>query len=117
MKADRSRIRVAKVHVWSGVLVIALAMLVPVLQGQEIENPQYDFSAVTKRVQGWVDRGYYPGAAFLVAKNNQVIYERCFGAYTPDTVVFIASSGKWLAAATIMSLVDEGKRSEDHTSE
>ncbi len=35
MKADRSRIRVAKVHVWSGVLVIALAMLIPVLQGQE----------------------------------------------------------------------------------
>jgi len=93
--------------------MIALAMLVPVLQGQEIENPQYDFSAVTKRVQGWVDRGYYPGAAFLVAKNNQVIYERCFGAYTPDTVVFIASSGKWLAAATIMTLVDEGKLSLD----
>jgi len=64
-------------------------------------------------VQDWVDRGYYPGAAVLIAKENQVIYERCIGAYTPDTVVFIASSGKWLAAATIMSLVDEGKLSLD----
>jgi len=113
MKADWSRIRVAKVLVWSGILVIALAMLVPVLQGQETANPQYDFSAITKRVQDWVDRGYYPGAAVLIAKENQVIYERCIGAYTPDTVVFIASSSKWLAAATIMSLVDEGKLSLD----
>jgi CubicO group peptidase (beta-lactamase class C family) len=76
-------------------------------------NPQNDFSAITKQVQDWLDRGYYPGAAVLIAKENQVIYERCIGAYTPDTVVFIASSGKWLAAATIMSLVDEGKLSLD----
>jgi hypothetical protein len=35
MKADGRRIRVAKVHVWSESLVIALATLVPVLQSQE----------------------------------------------------------------------------------
>jgi CubicO group peptidase (beta-lactamase class C family) len=75
----------------------------------------YDFSAVTGRVQGWVDRGYYPGAAVLIAKDNQVIYEKCFGDHTPDTQELIASSGKWLAAATIMSLVDEGKLSLDDT--
>lgn len=77
----------------------------------------YDFSAVTAKVQGWVDAGYYPGAAMLVAKNNRMIYQHCFGSYTPETSVFIASSGKWLAAATIMSLVDEGKLSlDDHPS-
>jgi CubicO group peptidase (beta-lactamase class C family) len=73
----------------------------------------YDFSAVTQRVQGWVDRGYYPGAAVLAAQDHQVIYEKCFGDYTPDSVVLIASAGKWLAAAMIMSLVDEGKLSLD----
>lgn len=77
----------------------------------------YDFSAVSARVQGWVDQGYYPGAAVLVAKNNRVIYEKCFGDHTPDTQELIASSGKWLAAATIMSLADEGKLSlDDHPS-
>ena len=77
----------------------------------------YDFSAVTGRVQGWVDAGFYPGAAVLVAQDNQVVYEKCFGGYTPETQVFIASAGKWLAAATIMTLVDEGKLSlEDHPS-
>ena len=78
-------------------------------------KPVYDFSAVTRCVQGWVDSGYYPGAAVLVAKDNKVIYEKCFGNYSPDTQVLIASSGKWLAAATIMSLVDEGKLSLDDT--
>jgi CubicO group peptidase (beta-lactamase class C family) len=46
-----------------------------------------------------------------------VVYEKCFGTYTPATVVLIASAGKWLAAATIMTLVDEGKLSlDDHPS-
>ena len=76
-----------------------------------------DFSAVTKLVQGWVEQGYYPGAALLVARDNQVIYEKSFGSYTPETPVFIASAGKWLAVASIMSVVDEGKLSlDDHPS-
>jgi CubicO group peptidase (beta-lactamase class C family) len=73
----------------------------------------YDFSAVTRRVQEWIDRGYYPGAAVRVAKDGQVLYQRCFGGYTPRTEVLIASAGKWLAAATIMSLVDAGVLSLD----
>jgi CubicO group peptidase (beta-lactamase class C family) len=76
-----------------------------------------DFSAVTQQVQGWIDKGYYPGAAVLIAKDNRIVYEKGFGSYTPDTVVLIASAGKWLAAATIMSVVDEGKLSlDDHPS-
>ena len=76
-----------------------------------------DFSAVTTTVQGWVDKGYYPGAAMLVAKDDCIVYQKCFGSYTAETPVFIASAGKWLAAAAIMSLVDEGKLSlEDHPS-
>ncbi|MEY4387872.1 MAG: hypothetical protein RLY20_3155 [Verrucomicrobiota bacterium] len=77
----------------------------------------FDFTPVESRVSNWVQRGFYPGAAVLIAKDNQVCYEKCFGNYRPDTEVFIASAGKWLAAATLMSLVDEGKLSlEDHPS-
>jgi hypothetical protein len=94
-------------------LVVSCRSTSPVAKTTE----PYDFSAVTGRVQGWVDRGYYRGAAVLIAKDNQVIYEKCFGDHTPDTQELIASSGKWLAAATIMSLVDEGKLSlDDHPS-
>lgn len=77
----------------------------------------YDFSPVTRIVQKWVDAGYYPGAAVLVMRSNNLIYQHCFGNYTPDTPVYIASAGKWLVAATIMSLVDDGKLSlDDHPS-
>jgi CubicO group peptidase (beta-lactamase class C family) len=76
-----------------------------------------DFSAVTNLIQGWVDKDYYSGCGLMVAKDDQIVFERCFGSFAPDKVVFIASSGKWLAAATIMTLVDEGKLSlNDHPS-
>jgi CubicO group peptidase (beta-lactamase class C family) len=74
---------------------------------------QLNFSPVQSKVQAWVDKGYYPGASLLVAQNGQIIYEHYFGNYKPETVAFIASSGKWLAAATIATIVDEGKLSWD----
>jgi CubicO group peptidase (beta-lactamase class C family) len=77
----------------------------------------YDFSSVTECIQNWVDKGYYPGAGLFVARDDGVLYEKYFGSYGPETVVMVASSGKWLAAATIMSLVDEKKLSlDDHPS-
>ena len=71
------------------------------------------FNPVFRTVQGWIDRGYYPGAALLVAQGDRVLCERYFGSYRPDTVVYIASAGKWLAAATIAAAVDDGKLSWD----
>jgi CubicO group peptidase (beta-lactamase class C family) len=92
--------------------VLLLAFL-PLARGQAAP----DFLAVTNLIQSWVDKEYYSGCGLLVAKDDQIIFERCFGNFTPDRAVFIASSGKWLAAATIMTLVDEGKLSlEDHPS-
>ena len=82
------------------------------LKAAEVELP-YDFSAISQRIQIWVDKGYYPGASLIVAKDNKVICEHYFGNYTPQTQVYIASSGKWLAAATIAAVVDEGKLSWD----
>lgn len=69
----------------------------------------YNFSFLSKKIQGWCDSGYYNGASIIVVKENKTIYRKCFGNYQPQTVVFIASAGKWLAAATIAKLVDEGK--------
>src|SRR5688572_9923478 len=71
----------------------------------------YDFASIKQKIQSWVDSGYYNGASILIAKNNRVIYKNYFGTNKPETVVFIASAGKWLAAATIAAIVDEGKLS------
>jgi CubicO group peptidase (beta-lactamase class C family) len=69
----------------------------------------YDFSYLQQKIQSWVDSGYYNGASIIIAKDNKVIYKNYFGNYKPETVVFIASAGKWLAAATIAAVVDKGK--------
>jgi len=92
---------------------LVAVFLVPWMASGVPSTETYDFSAVTRRVQEWIDRGYYPGAAIVVARGDRVIYQRCFGDYTPHTQVFIASAGKWLVAATIMSLVDAGTLSLD----
>ena len=70
---------------------------------------RYDFSAIDNKIQVWIDKGYYTGAGLIIARDNMVIVDTCFGKFTCDSVVYIASAGKWLAAATIASVVDEGK--------
>jgi CubicO group peptidase (beta-lactamase class C family) len=75
----------------------------------------YDFAGVT----GYLDAGYQslglPGAGLVVWQDGQVVYEKTFGAYTPETQVPIASASKWLSAAVILTLVDEGKLSLEDT--
>jgi CubicO group peptidase (beta-lactamase class C family) len=71
------------------------------------------FPQVTAKVEDWMRHGYYKGAGLWIAKGDRVLYERYFGECTPDTEFFIASAGKWLASATLMSVVDEGKLSLD----
>ncbi|HWK05047.1 MAG TPA: serine hydrolase [Puia sp.] len=80
----------------------------------------YPFPAVTAKIGGWVDSGYYQGASLIVGRvagsasgKVEVIYEKYFGKYTPGTVAYIASAGKWLAAATIAAVVDRGLLSWD----
>lgn len=97
---------------------VAIALLVAFLPGcttgatpasRQAGVASHDFSKVT----GYMDAGYkslgLPGASLLVSKNGKIVYERYFGSYNAKTVVPIASSSKWLSAAVIMSLVDEGK--------
>lgn len=49
------------------------------------------------------------GAALWVGRNDKVLHLSEHGAVTADTVMPIASASKWLTAATVLTLVDEGK--------
>lgn len=82
-------------------------------QDTKKKDSAYDFSPIDKKINSWVDKGYYQGAGISVFKDNKNIYESYFGNYKPETVVFIASAGKWLAAATVAAVVEEGKLSWD----
>ena len=70
------------------------------------QGKQYDFSSLDSVIQGWVDKGYYPGASICVVKNDTVIFQKNYRDYTPDTKVYVASAGKWVAAAVIGAVVD-----------
>lgn len=73
----------------------------------------YEFTPVTAQIQQWVDKGYYPGAGLILGRDGAILAEQYWGGYDQDTVVFIASAGKWLAAATVAAVCDTGKLSWD----
>jgi len=95
-------------------LAAVLVLLQPPAARAGIPDP---FPLVTQRVQSWVDRGYYPGCSVWIARGDQTLYEKNFGNATQDTEVYIASAGKWLSAAAILAVVDEGKLSLDDPAE
>jgi CubicO group peptidase (beta-lactamase class C family) len=90
-----------------------LANNIPAFAQLSGKKAVYDFSQLDRKITGWVDSGYYRGASIIIAKNNRIIHLKYFGDYTPETVAYIASAGKWLAVATIAAVVDDGKLSWD----
>jgi serine-type D-Ala-D-Ala carboxypeptidase/endopeptidase len=53
------------------------------------------------------------GAGAQIFSNGKLIHESTAGDFTPQKVVSIASSSKWLTVATILTVVDEGRLSLD----
>jgi len=92
-------------------IIIALLILSTANSYAQAAKSEYNFSSITNKIQSWIDSGYYPGASLIIVKDNKIIYEKYFGSYDTNTVAYIASAGKWLAAATIAAVVDEGKLS------
>ena len=95
------------------VLLVSLGLCYALNAQVRQHRATYNFAPLTQQIQAWVSKGYYPGASMLIAKDGDVIYEQYFGTYKPETPVYIASAGKWLAAATIAAVVDDGKLSWD----
>lgn len=60
-----------------------------------------------------VSSEHLDGAALLVVDGGTEVERVTFGTYSDHTVVPIASASKWLTAATMMTLVDEGRVSLD----
>jgi CubicO group peptidase (beta-lactamase class C family) len=82
---------------------------IPVVRSQKTLN----FGSVDQKIQAWVDSGYYKGGNLVIGNRQKVLYQRSYGNYTAETSTYIASAGKWLAAATLAAVVEEGKLSWD----
>ena len=66
------------------------------------------FPSIDAYMKKLVDELPIEGAGLFVARAGGVVYENTWGIYSADTVMPIASASKWLTAATIMTLVDDG---------
>ena len=66
----------------------------------------YDFTPLDSIVTSWMNKGYYPGASICVVRDDSVIFQKNYKNFTPDTKVYVASAGKWVAAAVIGAVVD-----------
>jgi CubicO group peptidase (beta-lactamase class C family) len=75
------------------------------------------FESVDASIEARIAKDHLDGAALLVVRDGVTIRNRGYGSYDLTTVVPIASASKWLTAATMMTLVDEGRVSlEDQVS-
>lgn len=74
----------------------------------------FDFSGVTQMIEAQVAaRPTLTGCSLIVSFEGQIVYERHFGTFTPQTVADLASATKLLSGVLIMSLVDDGTISLD----
>ncbi len=71
----------------------------------------YDFAALDTLLER--EAPAHGGMALILVKDGEIIYDKGFSGMTTDTVIPIASATKWLSAAVIMALVDEGVLSLD----
>jgi CubicO group peptidase (beta-lactamase class C family) len=71
-----------------------------------VDNP--DFDEIEAQVVGRLEEAGLPGAGLLVVHEGELVEHEAWLDYDLDVVVPIASGSKWLTAATIMTLVDEG---------
>ncbi len=94
---------------WGVGLLGAITMSLQTSAPAQTPSNVPDLTPLAERVADWVDDGVYPGAGIVIGRGDRTMLERYFGTYRPETSVRIASAGKWLAAATIGALVDEGK--------
>jgi len=71
--------------------------------------PARDFTPLTNFVGQQIETNGVPGAALLIlGSDGHIEYEKYFGTWSDSTTAPIASASKWWAAATIMTLVDDG---------
>ena len=88
------------------VIFISICFIAGSCNVSSVQGSRYNFSSLDSVIQGWVSKEYYPGASICVVKNDSVIFQKNYGSYTPDSQVYVASAGKWVAAAVIGAVVD-----------
>ena len=72
-----------------------------------------DFSAVSRILEDYRGRGYYPSAVCQIFDEERTLYHRAFGDVTPDTWFDLASVSKIICTTLLLSAMDEGRLSPE----
>ena len=73
------------------------------------------FAAVDARMQQMVTERNLGGASIMLMRDGEVLLERHYRGFGPETRIPIASASKWMAGAVIAGLVDRGVWTLDDT--
>lgn len=66
------------------ILILAVGLVVTSCLRQGKQNVTYDFTPLDSIISTWMDKGYYPGGAICVIKNDSVLFEKTYGSFTPE---------------------------------
>lgn len=92
----------------AGVLTLA-ASAAATAQPAPAPQSTATFAAVEARMQQMVSQRNLGGASIVLMRNGEVLLERHYRSFGPETRIPIASASKWLSGAALMSLVDAGQ--------
>jgi CubicO group peptidase (beta-lactamase class C family) len=73
------------------------------------------FAGVDAQVESMLTAHGLPGAVLMLAQDGVLVHQRAYGSYALDTRVPIASASKWMSAALVARLVDQGRLHWDDT--
>ena len=76
------------------IFMLVVGLMVTSCLRQSKQGATYDFTPLDSIISSWMDKGYYPGGAICVVKNDSVLFEKAYGSFTGDTKVYVASAGK-----------------------
>ena len=94
----------------AGTAFLILSATAPLAAQARCDPP---YTPAADSIQEMVNRLGLGGAALIVHREGQPICERYYGAWGPETVVPLISSAKWISAAGILALTDDGTLSLD----
>lgn len=97
----------------AGLVLSALLAASPVPSLSAATEATAPSPAFRQALQAMVEQDGAPGVAAFVYRDGKMLYSAQAGSIDPNAPLPVASASKWVAAALIMTLVDEGSLSLD----
>lgn len=89
----------------ASLLVLLLSSAAPLPAQARCDAP---YTPAADSIQEMVNRLGLGGAALVIRRDGRPICERYYGSWGPATILSLVSAAKWISAAAVLTLVDDG---------